>query len=195
MSRLPVVSVRALRIMLLTHSKSNVSCRTLMGCGIFICALLLLTGCGSFGSKNNVAKVAQFKQDTSVGTEDISIVAVGLVGVPYRYGGNNPKGGFDCSGLIVYVYSKSADIKLPRTIQEMSSRGQSVENQPPAPGDLVFFNTTGEKYSHAGIYVGQGRFVHAPSAGGTVRLEQITAPYWAARFTEARRLTASKNNQ
>jgi len=166
-----------------------------MGCGIFICALLLLTGCGSFGSKNNAAKVAQFKQDTSVGTEDISIAAVGLVGVPYRYGGNNPKGGFDCSGLIVYVYSKSADIKLPRTIQEMSSRGQSVENQPPAPGDLVFFNTTGEKYSHAGIYVGQGRFVHAPSAGGTVRLEQITAPYWAARFTEARRLTASKNNQ
>jgi cell wall-associated NlpC family hydrolase len=91
--------------------------------------------------------------------------------------------------LIAYVYSKSANIKLPRTIQEMSTKGQSVENQAPAPGDLVFFNTTGEKYSHAGIYVGQGRFVHAPSAGGTVRLEYITTPYWAARFTEARRLS------
>ena len=178
-----------MQIMLLTHSKKALSCRTLMGCGIFIYIFLSLSGCASFGSKNNATKVAQFKQDTSVGTEDISIAAVGLVGVPYRYGGNNPKGGFDCSGLIVYVYSKSANIKLPRTIQEMSSKGQSVENQAPAPGDLVFFNTTGEKYSHAGIYVGQGRFVHAPSAGGTVRLEYITTPYWAARFTEARRLS------
>jgi len=131
----------------------------------------------------------QFKQDTSVGTEDISIAAVGLVGVPYVYGGNTPKGGFDCSGLIVYVYNKAAGIKLPRTIQLMSAKGKGIDNQSPAPGDLVFFNTTGEKYSHAGIYVGQGRFVHAPSAGGTVRLEQIESPYWAARFTEARRLT------
>ena len=175
--------------MLLTHSKKAISCRTLLGSGIFIYIFLSLSGCASFGSKNNATKVAQFKQDTSVGTEDISIAAVGLVGVPYRYGGNNPKGGFDCSGLIAYVYSKSANIKLPRTIQEMSTKGQSVENQAPAPGDLVFFNTTGEKYSHAGIYVGQGRFVHAPSAGGTVRLEYVTTPYWAARFTEARRLT------
>ncbi|MFM1760116.1 MAG: hypothetical protein RLY75_1387 [Pseudomonadota bacterium] len=175
--------------MRLTRSKQTLPCRTLVGCGIFICALAILSGCSSFGSKNNVTKVAQFKQDTSVGTEDISIAAVGLVGVPYRYGGNNPKAGFDCSGLIAYVYNKSANIKLPRTIQEMSNRGQSVDNGPPAPGDLVFFNTTGTKYSHAGIYVGQGRFVHAPSAGGTVRLEYITAPYWAARFTEARRLT------
>lgn len=186
---MPAESVHVLRTMLLTHSKQNLSCRTLVGCGIFICTLLTLSGCSIFSSRSNTAKVAQFKQDTSVGTEDISIAAVGLVGVPYRYGGNNPKGGFDCSGLITYVYYKSANIKLPRTIQEMSSKGQSVENQPPAPGDLVFFNTTGEKYSHAGIYVGQGRFVHAPSAGGTVRLEYITTPYWAARFTEARRLT------
>lgn len=172
-----------------TPSKKISSCRTLLGCGIFICAILTLSGCSIFSSKSNASRVAQFKQDTSVGTEDISIAAVGLVGVPYRYGGNNPKGGFDCSGLIAYVFSKSANIKLPRTIQEMSSKGQSVDNQAPAPGDLVFFNTTGERYSHAGIYVGQGRFVHAPSAGGTVRLEQITSPYWAARFTEARRLT------
>jgi len=176
--------------MLPTHCKHLPSCRTLFGCGIFIFTLLLLSGCSTFSSKPNASKVTQFKQDTSVGTEDISIAAVGLVDVPYRYGGNTPKGGFDCSGLIVYVYNKAAGIKLPRTIQQMSGKGQSVENQPPAPGDLVFFNTTGEKYSHAGIYVGQGRFVHAPSAGGTVRLEYITAPYWAARFTEARRLTS-----
>ena len=174
--------------MLPTHSKQTLSCRTLVGCGIFICSVLILSGCGTFSSKSNTSRVSQFKQDTSVGTEDISIAAVGLVDVPYRYGGNTPKGGFDCSGLIVYVYNKAVGVKLPRTIQLMSSKGRSIEDQPPAPGDLVFFNTTGEKYSHAGIYVGQGRFVHAPSAGGTVRLDYITAPYWAAKFTEARRI-------
>ena len=189
MSPLHAVSVHVLRIMLLTHSKQALSCRTLTGCGIFICTLLLLNGCSTFGSKSSPSKVAQFKQDTSVGTEDISIAAVGLVDVPYRFGGNTPKGGFDCSGLIVYVYNKAAGVKLPRTIQLMSTKGRSVEDQPPAPGDLVFFNTTGEKYSHAGIYVGQGRFVHAPSAGGTVRLDYITSPYWAAKFTEARRIS------
>ena len=191
MSPWHVASAHVLRIMLLTHCKLPPSCRTLLGCGIFIGALLALSGCSIFSGKSNVSRVAQFKQDTSVGTEDISIAAVGLVGVPYRYGGNNPKGGFDCSGLIGYVYYKSANIKLPRTIEEMSSQGQSIENQPPAPGDIIFFNTTGEKYSHAGIYVGQGRFVHAPSAGGTVRLEYITSPYWAARYTGARRIQSS----
>jgi len=189
MSLLRVASAHVLRIMLLTHFKKPYSCRTLMGCGIFICSLLILSGCSTFSGKSNSSfRVSQFKQDTSVGTEDISIAAVGLVDVPYSYGGNTPKGGFDCSGLIVYVYNKAAGVKLPRTIQLMSTKGRSIEGQPPAPGDLVFFNTTGEKYSHAGIYVGQGRFVHAPSSGGTVRLDYITTPYWAAKFTEARRV-------
>ena len=187
MSLLRAVSVPVLRIMLLTHSKKALLCRTLIGCGIFIC-IITFSGCSALGPKSSSSKVSQFKQDTSVGTEDISIAAVGLVDVPYRFGGNTPKGGFDCSGLIVYVYNKAAGIKLPRTIQLMSNQGRSIDGQPPAPGDLVFFNTTGEKYSHAGIYVGQGRFVHAPSAGGTVRLDYITTPYWAAKFTEARRI-------
>lgn len=188
MSLWHVANVHVLRIMLLRPFNQSRSCRTLIGCGIFICALLILNGCSTFSGRLASFKVSQFKQDTSVGTEDISIAAVGLVGVPYRYGGNNPKAGFDCSGLIGYVYLKSADIQLPRTIQEMSTRGQSIHDQAPAPGDLVFFNTTGGKYSHAGIYVGKGRFVHAPSAGGTVRLDFITTPYWAAKFIEARRI-------
>ncbi|MEY3262400.1 MAG: hypothetical protein RLZZ620_1452 [Pseudomonadota bacterium] len=142
------------------------------------------------GAPNN-PRIAHFKNDTSVGNEGISIAAMGLVGVPYRYGGNTPAGGFDCSGLIAYVYQNSSGIKLPRTIQQMSNVGTGIGQQPPAPGDLVFFNTTGERYSHAGIYVGQGRFVHAPSAGGTVRLERIDSPYWAARYTEARRITTN----
>ena len=154
---------------------------------------LILAGCSTPTRKPTApSTIGKFKEDTSVGTEGISIAAMGLVGVPYRFGGNTPAGGFDCSGLIVYVYNNAAGVKLPRTVQEMSRVGQNIQNAAPAPGDLVFFNTTGERCSHAGIYVGHGRFVHAPSKGGTVRLDQMTSPYWAARYTEARRIANAK---
>ena len=175
--------------MLLTHSKKALSCRTLLGCGIFICTMLFLAGCSTFGSKSNQAKVTQFKQDTSVGTEGISIAAIGLVDVPYRYGGNTPKGGFDCSGLIVYVYNKTAGIKLPRTIQQMSTQGYSIENGPPAPGDLVFFNHGGRSYvSHVGIYLGGGRMVHAPHPGARVKVTDFGTSFGSLRFAGARRI-------
>ncbi len=156
-------------------------------------SVFTLSACSTFSPRTSSGtlfnpRIAHFQNDTSVGNEDISIAAIGLVGVPYRFGGNTPSGGFDCSGLIMYVYQKSSGIQLPRTIAQMSNVGKGIGQQAPAPGDLVFFNTTGERYSHAGIYVGQGRFVHAPSAGGTVRLERIDSPYWAARYTEARRI-------
>lgn len=171
----------------------NVVRRTCVGGLTLILSGLILGGCSTPTRKPAPqSTIAKFKEDTSVGTEGISIAAMGLVGVPYRFGGNTPAGGFDCSGLIVYVYNNAAGIKLPRTVQEMSRAGQTIRNDAPAPGDLVFFNTTGERYSHAGIYVGHGRFVHAPSKGGTVRLDQMTSPYWAARYTEARRITNTK---
>ena len=168
--------------------------RAFVGGFTAICSSLFFSGCSSTPTRKpgSPSTIAKFKEDTSVGTEGISIAAMGLVGVPYRFGGNTPAGGFDCSGLIVYVYNNAAGIKLPRTVQEMSRVGQNIQNAAPAPGDLVFFNTTGERYSHAGIYVGHGRFVHAPSKGGTVRLEKMTSPYWAARYTEARRIANAK---
>ena len=171
----------------------NVVRRTCVGGLTLILSGLILGGCSTpTRTPAPQSTIAKFKEDTSVGTEGISIAAMGLVGVPYRFGGNTPAGGFDCSGLIVYVYNNAAGIKLPRTVQEMSRAGQTIRNDAPAPGDLVFFNTTGERYSHAGIYVGHGRFVHAPSKGGTVRLDQMTSPYWAARYTEARRIANTK---
>lgn len=171
----------------------NVVRRTCVGGLTLILSGLILGGCSTPTRKPAPqSTIAKFKEDTSVGTEGISIAAMGLVGVPYRFGGNTPAGGFDCSGLIVYVYNNAAGIKLPRTVQEMSRAGQTIRNDAPAPGDLVFFNTTGERYSHAGIYVGHGRFVHAPSKGGTVRLDQMTSPYWAARYTEVRRIANTK---
>jgi NlpC/P60 family len=128
--------------------------------------------------------------DHSIGREEISIQAMSLVGVPYRWGGNTPDSGFDCSGLVRYVVSRAASVNLPRTTADMSGRGESIEPDEVAPGDLIFFNTTGRAHSHVGIYVGKLRFVNAPSTGGTVRLDYLTNPYWAKRFDGIRRVAA-----
>jgi len=127
--------------------------------------------------------------DPSAGLEEISIQAMSLVGTPYRYGGNTPDSGFDCSGLVRYVVARAASVNLPRTTEAMGSRGVALERSEVASGDLVFFNTGGRPNSHVGIYVGQNRFVHAPSTGGTVRLEDMTKSYWASRYNGARRIS------
>ncbi|RKP52385.1 C40 family peptidase [Trinickia fusca] len=126
--------------------------------------------------------------DHSIGREEISIQAMSLVGVPYRWGGNTPESGFDCSGFVRYVVARSADVNLPRTTADMSERGKAIEPDEIAPGDLIFFNTTGRAHSHVGIYVGKLRFVNAPSTGGTVRLDYLTNSYWAKRFDGIRRV-------
>jgi hypothetical protein len=128
--------------------------------------------------------------DHSVGREEISIQAMSLVGIPYRWGGNTPDAGFDCSGLVRYVVARAASVNLPRTTADMSGSGESIEPDEVAPGDLIFFNTTGRPHSHVGIYVGKLRFVNAPSTGGTVRIDYLTNPYWAKRFDGIRRVAA-----
>jgi hypothetical protein len=131
--------------------------------------------------------------DHSVGREEISIQAMSLVGVPYRWGGNTPDSGFDCSGLVRYVVGRAASVTLPRTTADMSQRGDTIEPDGIAPGDLIFFNTTGRAHSHVGIYVGKLRFVNAPSTGGTVRLDYLTNPYWAKRFDGIRRVAPPRD--
>lgn len=120
---------------------------------------------------------------------DILFRAIGLVGTPYRWGGNTPSGGFDCSGLVDYIYRTSAGIKLPRTSHQMAKvHGQKVSKMTHlASGDLVFFDIGGA-ISHVGVYVGKGRFVHAPNSGGTVRLDDIDGPYWGNHFAYGKRL-------
>lgn len=115
---------------------------------------------------------------------DITIYALSLVGTPYRYGGNTPDGGFDCSGLIGYVYQSRAGLKLPRTVAQLQSAGQAVPREELRTGDLVVFG----RGTHAGIYVGEGRFVHAPSSGGEVRLDPLDTRYWASQKVAFRRL-------
>jgi len=118
---------------------------------------------------------------------EASFLALSLVDTPYRYGGNTPAGGFDCSGLIVYVFRNAAGLGLPRTVAQLARVGQPVRPSDMRSGDLVLFDTTG-RFSHAGIYVGSGRFVHAPSTGGVVRLDGVRARYWKPRFSGVRRV-------
>jgi len=151
--------------------------------------IALLTACASKPAPEPVSAVDSFYSPVA---EDVLIRAIGLVGTPYRYGGNTPDSGFDCSGLIGYVYRDAAGISLPRTTRAMSSlRAPAVPRNALQPGDLLFFATAGGRsVSHAGIYVGEGRFVHAPSSGGTVKLDSLSNTYWTKSYLSAKRILA-----
>jgi cell wall-associated NlpC family hydrolase len=119
---------------------------------------------------------------------DVLMRALGLIGTPYRFGGNTPGGGFDCSGLVGYVFLDAAGLPLPRTSQQISEiDAPRVPRDRLAPGDLVFFGEGPRRVSHVGIYVGEGRFVHAPTSGGTVRIDPLSLRYWDQRFLFGRR--------
>lgn len=116
--------------------------------------------------------------------------ALSYLGVKYRFGGSAPSSGFDCSGLVGYVAEKSMGLKLPRRSSEIARLGQSINHKDLQKGDLVFFNTTGKRFSHVGIYLGDNKFVHAPRTGAVVRVEDMTINYWQKRYNGARRLAS-----
>ena len=119
---------------------------------------------------------------------EIFFYALSLVGVHYRWGGNSPQTGFDCSGLVSHVYRQIAGLVLPRDSYAMARLGTPIALDELRPGDLVFFNTMRRPFSHVGIYLGDKRFVHAPSSGKTVDVVDMTEPYWAKRYNGARRI-------
>ena len=123
----------------------------------------------------------------------LAIQAMSLVGINYRRGGSSPENGLDCSGLVRYVFKETQGKDLPRTSAEISKLGESVDKQDLQPGDLVFFNTLRRTFSHVGIYLGENKFIHAPSSGGSVRIDSMDLSYWKARFNGARRIEATDN--
>lgn len=114
--------------------------------------------------------------------------ALSALGIDYRWGGNSRDQGFDCSGLVQFVYREAYGIQLPRLSIEQSRRGQQVARDALEIGDLVFYNTQKQPFSHVGIYLGDGRFIHAPRTGAAVRVEKMSSKYWSSRFDGARRI-------
>jgi cell wall-associated NlpC family hydrolase len=145
--------------------------------------VLLLSSCAS--NKNDVRAHA----NGNASTTKLTSFAQSLLGTRYKYGGNSPATGFDCSGFVDYVFQRSADVSLPRSAQQISQHGASVKSYQLREGDLVFFDTNNESYSHVGIYLGDGRFIHAPSNGGRVRIEDMSMDYWKKHYNGARRIT------
>ncbi len=133
--------------------------------------------------------VAQVRDRAS----DMVLNAMNFLGVPYRRGGSSEEVGFDCSGFTRHIFEHSLGLVLPRRADEQASaRGlMNIRRDELKPGDLVFFNTLRRTFSHVGIYVGDGKFIHSPSAGGKVRVEDMRLNYWNTRFTGARRVDLS----
>ncbi|MGV8891518.1 MAG: C40 family peptidase [Burkholderiaceae bacterium] len=126
--------------------------------------------------------------DFSSRASELALQAMGMIGIHYKYGGNTPESGLDCSGLVRYVFKEAWGANLPRTSAELSQVGEKIEPQNMQPGDLVFYNTLKRSFSHVGIYLGDNKFIHSPSAGGRVRIESMDIGYWKQRFNGARRV-------
>lgn len=154
-----------------------------------VLALLLglLGGCGSTPNRPDSPPAAADRRPDSGRGQEVALFALGLLDTGYRFGGKNPEAGLDCSGMASYVLGKSADVKVGGSAANIARYGRKIPLAESRAGDLVFFNTRGGPYTHVGIYLGDGRFVHAPSASsGKVRVDSLTTGYFAERFTEAR---------
>ena len=167
-------------------------CRFFADCPQRIWGLLLpvlLAGCAGGGHRPDAQAV---REVAAQHRQEVAMTALGLTGSPYRYGGMDPSGGFDCSGLVNYVFHQVAGTRLPRSADSQASASRRIARRELREGDLVFFNTLGRPNSHVGIYIGDGRFVNAPSSGGRVRIDTLDNPYFAKRFDSARTVFARR---
>lgn len=170
---------------------------------------VVLTGCGSLPSQTGRAPVIERLERPSAPAPSPSatapdrivskqtehsealLMAISALDAEYRYGGASYSEGFDCSGLVAHVYRSAWGIELPHNARAQSEYGTPVDAEGIAPGDLVFYNTLNRPFSHVGIYLGEGKFIHAPKAGARVRIESLRTAYWTQRFDGARRLLPS----
>ena len=124
---------------------------------------------------------------------ELVVNAMGFLGVPYKRGGTSAETGFDCSGFVRAMYEQSIGLVLPRRANEQAAATQTIDRTDLKPGDLVFFNTMRRAFSHVGIYVGDGKFIHAPRSGAQVRVEDMREAYWQTRFNGARRVAGGNS--
>jgi cell wall-associated NlpC family hydrolase len=147
-------------------------------------AALVLAACGSLPFSPS-ARSERARAGSEKG-RDVVLFAMGLVDVPYRFGGKNPEAGFDCSGMVSYVYREAIGLDVRGRAVDIARKGRPIDKSELRAGDLVFFNTLNAPFSHVGIYIGENRFIHAPSTNSRVRIDSMSASYYAKRFHAAR---------
>ncbi len=138
--------------------------------------------------KGLMSQISQVGHSLGNKASELVVDAMGFLGVPYKRGGNSVDTGFDCSGFVRAIYQQSIGLLLPRRAEQQAAVTQNIDQKDLQPGDLVFFNTMRRAFSHVGIYVGDGKFIHSPKPGGEVRLENMGLDYWSHRFDGARRV-------
>ncbi len=167
---------------------------------VFLCSVFFATAsCGAplensdevsrlITDGNLLDRIGEVSNRVEAKASALVVGALGFLGVPYRRGGSSAETGFDCSGFVRAIYQQTAGLLLPRKAAEQAAATEKIDKTELKPGDLVFFNTMRRAFSHVGIYVGNGKFIHAPRPGGEVRVEDLGTSYWAKRFDGARRV-------
>ena len=143
--------------------------------------------------KGLLSQIDQMRQKVTSKASDLVDNALGFMGVPYRKGGNSADTGFDCSGFVKAMYEQTVGLILPRKAEQQAAVTQKIDRSELQPGDLVFFNTLRRAFSHVGIYIGDGKFIHSPKPGEQVRVDSLGLSYWSRRFDGARRVTSSES--
>lgn len=135
-----------------------------------------------------LARIGDVSGKMEAKASELVVNAMAFLGVPYKRGGTSSDTGFDCSGFVRAIFEQTAGLVLPRRANEQAAASQKIDRSDLQPGDLVFFNTMRRAFSHVGIYVGEGKFIHSPKPGAEVRVESMSVSYWARRFDGARRV-------
>ena len=166
----------------------NPTLLAVISCALFALPAQALETVTDSASQENPSLMSRASASIQAATDD----ALSLIGIRYKRGGTSPETGFDCSGFVGHVFREGMGLILPRTSREISKEGLAVKKNELQPGDLVFFNTMRRTFSHVGIYLGEGQFIHSPRSGGKVRIEDMRDSYWAKRYEGARRVSAAE---
>jgi cell wall-associated NlpC family hydrolase len=154
---------------------------------MFLSALFLAACSGTATrSPDSTETITQGSRSVSGKGMEVVFYAMGLIDTGYRFGGKNPEAGLDCSGMVSYVYGQAAGLKVQGSAADIARNGRAIDRAELRPGDLVFFNTLNRSFSHVGIFIGDARFIHAPSTNGRVRIDRLSDGYYASRFEAAR---------
>lgn len=176
--------------MMLRHFYLPHTLRTRAVCASIIlltaCGYAPMRGSGALGISSPIALTPPRSEAATEQGNEVAMYALGLIDTGYLFGGKNPEAGLDCSGMVSYIFSRAAGLKLSGSAADMANKGRLIDKTDLRAGDLVFFNTLKRPFSHVGIYLGDGRFIHAPSSKGKVHISRLDHPYFAQRFEMAR---------